>query len=125
MLNLTGISIGYGAYGVAAGYSSAGSTAQAGVGNPWWRAGAGIDPEEAAWPRRAHFPHFCRLALEVGVRRAVLLIGPRRVGKTVMLKHLVKRLLDDGVARAQRSCMPLLTHRSTQGEALRAWCDRS
>lgn len=65
--------------------------------NPWWRAGAGIDREEAAWPRRAYFPHFCRLALEVGVRRAVVLIGPRRVGKTVMLKHLVQRLLDDGV----------------------------
>ena len=68
-----------------------------GADNPWWRAGAGIDREEAAWPRRAYFPHFCRLALEVGVRRAVVLIGPRRVGKTVMLKHLVQRLLDDGV----------------------------
>ncbi|MEA3411683.1 MAG: ATP-binding protein [Pseudomonadota bacterium] len=68
-----------------------------GADNPWWRAGAGIDPEEAAWPRRAYFPHFCRLALEVEVRRAVVLIGPRRVGKTVMLKHLVQRLLDDGV----------------------------
>lgn len=32
------------------------------------------------------------------MRRAVVLIGPRRVGKTVMLKHLVKRLLDAGVA---------------------------
>jgi len=32
------------------------------------------------------------------VRRAVVLIGPRRVGKTAMLKHLVKRLLDEGVA---------------------------
>ena len=21
--------------------------------NPWWRAGEGIDPQEAAWPRRA------------------------------------------------------------------------
>jgi predicted AAA+ superfamily ATPase len=69
-----------------------------GADNPWWRAGAGIDPEESAWPRRAYFPHFCRLALEVGVRRAVVLIGPRRVGKTVMLKHFVQRLLDDDVA---------------------------
>jgi uncharacterized protein len=30
------------------------------------------------------------------VRRAVVLIGPRRVGKTVILKHLVRRLLDNG-----------------------------
>lgn len=68
-----------------------------GVDNPWWKAGSGIDPEEAQWPRRAYFPHFARLALDIAVRRAVVLIGPRRVGKTVMLKHLVQRLLEDGV----------------------------
>lgn len=68
-----------------------------GADNPWWRAGAGIDQVEAGWPRRAYFPHFCQLALSPDVRRAVVLIGPRRVGKTVMLKHLVQRLLDDGV----------------------------
>ena len=66
--------------------------------NPWWRAGHGIDAEEAAWPRRAYFPQFASLVLETAVRRAVVLIGPRRVGKTVMLKHLVVRLLQaDGV----------------------------
>ena len=68
-----------------------------GADNPWWRAGEGIDREEAAWPRRAYFPHFRRLALETGVRRAVVLIGPRRVGKTVMLKHFIQALLDDGL----------------------------
>ena len=61
--------------------------------NPWWRAGHGIDAEEAAWPRRAYFLQFASLVLETAVRRAVVLIGPRRVGKTVMLKHLVVRLL--------------------------------
>lgn len=66
--------------------------------NPWWRAGQGIDPEEAAWPRRAYFAQFSDLVLESGVRRAVVLIGPRRVGKTVMLKHLVAQLLKQGVA---------------------------
>lgn len=69
--------------------------------NPWWRSGGGIDPEEAAWPRRAYFPHFCRLALETRVRRAVVLIGPRRVGKTVMLKHFIQGLIDEGVAGVQ------------------------
>jgi uncharacterized protein len=68
------------------------------VDNPWWRAGGGIDPEEAQWPRRAYFSPFCRLALDTSVRRAVVLIGPRRVGKTVMLKHFIQRLLDDGVS---------------------------
>jgi predicted AAA+ superfamily ATPase len=65
--------------------------------NPWWRAGHGIDAEEAAWPRRAYFEQFSELALGA-VRRAVVLIGPRRVGKTVMLKHLVAQLLDQGIA---------------------------
>lgn len=70
--------------------------------NPWWRAGLSIDPEEATWPRRAYFPQFAELALDTSVRRAVVLIGPRRVGKTVMLKHLVARLLQvEGVAGTQ------------------------
>lgn len=65
--------------------------------NPWWKAGQGIDAEEALWPRRAYFAQFSRLVRETDVRRAVVLIGPRRVGKTVMLKHLIASLLDDGV----------------------------
>ena len=65
--------------------------------NPWWRAGHGIDPEEATWPRRAYFDQFSGLVMDAGVRRAVVLVGPRRVGKTVMLKHLVAQLLDRGV----------------------------
>jgi len=70
--------------------------------NPWWRAGQGIDPEETTWPRRAYFPQFAELAMDTSVRRAVVLIGPRRVGKTVMLKHLVARLLQtEGLAGTQ------------------------
>lgn len=66
------------------------------VDNPWWKSGQGIDAEERQWPRRAYFPHFARLALDLAVRRAVVLIGPRRVGKTVMLKHFIQQLLDEG-----------------------------
>jgi predicted AAA+ superfamily ATPase len=69
--------------------------------NPWWRAGHGIDSEEAAWPRRAYFRQFANLALETSVRRALVLIGPRRVGKTVMLKHLIDRLLANDVTGTQ------------------------
>ncbi len=65
--------------------------------NPWWRAGQGIDPQEAGWPRRAYFSQFSELARGSQVRRAVVLLGPRRVGKTVMLKHLVAQLLNTGV----------------------------
>jgi predicted AAA+ superfamily ATPase len=31
------------------------------------------------------------------IRRAVLLMGPRRVGKTVLLRHVIRRLLESGV----------------------------
>lgn len=72
------------------------------IDNPWWRAGQGIDSEEDTWPRRAYFSQFARLALDTAVRRAVVLIGPRRVGKTVMLKHLVAQLLrTEGLAGTQ------------------------
>lgn len=77
--------------------------------NPWWRSGQGIDAEEAAWQRRAYFGQFSALALDSGVRRAVVLIGPRRVGKTVMLKHLVAELLSRGVAGADILFMSLDT----------------
>jgi predicted AAA+ superfamily ATPase len=66
--------------------------------NPWWRSGQGIDDEEANWPRRAYFAQFSRLATQARVKRAMVLIGPRRVGKTVMLKHLIAHLLQGGLA---------------------------
>jgi predicted AAA+ superfamily ATPase len=64
--------------------------------NPWWQAGQGIDQEERSWPRRGYFDQFSRLAADRSVKRAVVLIGPRRVGKTVMLKQFVQTLLDEG-----------------------------
>ena len=68
--------------------------------NPWWIAGNGIDPERRNWPRRAYFQPFSELARELGVHRAIVLIGPRRVGKTVMLAQTIQALLDDGVPGA-------------------------
>ncbi len=65
--------------------------------NPWWVAGGAIDPDLRAWPRRAYFPSFLRLVREPDVRRAVVVIGPRRVGKTVMLMQAIQSLLDAGV----------------------------
>ena len=63
--------------------------------NPWWR-GEGIRDDYAALKPRAYFGHFARLVEETGVRRAVVLMGPRRVGKTVLLHHLISRLLEGG-----------------------------
>jgi uncharacterized protein len=65
--------------------------------NPWWVASKGVDTEVVDWPRRAYFPAFMRLVRAVDVRRAVVVIGPRRVGKTVMMLQAVQNLLDSGV----------------------------
>lgn len=65
--------------------------------NPWW-AGGTVDEEVRAWPRRDYFQAFSALVRDTGVRRAVVLMGPRRVGKTVMLQQLVDELLEAGTA---------------------------
>lgn len=65
--------------------------------NPWWIHGRGIDTELQNWPKRAYFPALMQLIRSTEVRRATVLIGPRRVGKTVMLTQAIQSLLDDGV----------------------------
>ena len=65
------------------------------VDNPWWNSGS-IAPDRAAFQRRAYFDLFAPLASAERVRRAILLVGPRRVGKTVMLHQLVQHLIDEG-----------------------------
>lgn len=66
--------------------------------NPWWEEGGGIDPGVSGWPRRMYFEPFTKLVMQTDVKRAVVLMGPRRVGKTVMIQHTIKHLLDTGVA---------------------------
>jgi hypothetical protein len=43
-------------------------------------AGGGIEPDYRAFPRRAYLQDFSRLVRQA-VNRAVVLLGPRRVGK--------------------------------------------
>ncbi|MEM0963518.1 MAG: ATP-binding protein [Bacteroidota bacterium] len=64
--------------------------------NPWWT-GRGIDPGLKDFPRRFYYDEFYGLVEDVSVRRAVILMGPRRVGKTVMAYHAIQGLLDAGV----------------------------
>lgn len=56
--------------------------------NPWWE-NANASILEARLPRRVYFPTFKSLALRKDIRRATVLLGPRRVGKTVMIKQLI------------------------------------
>jgi uncharacterized protein len=64
--------------------------------NPWWPPGDGIEPRFNAMPRRSYFDRFFALATDWSINRAVVLMGPRRVGKTVMVFHGVYKLLDSG-----------------------------
>ncbi len=64
--------------------------------NPWWQEFA-VDARFRGMPRRAYFDGFVKLVSESSVRRAVVLMGPRRVGKTVMIQQAVQSLIDDQV----------------------------
>ncbi len=69
------------------------------VENPWWETGA-IDPFFANLKPRAYFERFQLLVSDIrtgGIRRAPIVMGPRRVGKTVLLFHLIDSLLRNGV----------------------------
>jgi hypothetical protein len=63
--------------------------------NPWWAEKA-VPKRFRDWPRRAYLGGLYAMVAESKVRRAVVLLGPRRVGKTVMLQQSVQRLIDDG-----------------------------
>lgn len=63
--------------------------------NLWWTQPA-IKLPEAAYPRRIYFSAFCALAMNFDIRRASVLLGPRRVGKTVMIRQTIAEALATG-----------------------------
>jgi uncharacterized protein len=65
--------------------------------NPWWDGDHTISPSVRTMKRRAYFELFLPLVETKSVRRAVVLMGPRRVGKTVMIHHAIQALLDGGL----------------------------
>lgn len=65
--------------------------------NGWWRGAAEPDPVIENLRPRAYLPAVYNLMAHSNVRRAVVLMGPRRVGKTILIHHLIDRLLRDGV----------------------------
>lgn len=65
--------------------------------NPWWESGASGKIAYENTPRRKYFDAFHRTITDTALHRATVLMGPRRVGKTVMVYHAVRALLDVGV----------------------------
>lgn len=67
------------------------------VDNPWWTEND-IASYYAKMHPRLYLDIFYPLVADIDVRRAIILMGPRRVGKTVMLYHTIQRLIKDGVS---------------------------
>ena len=68
--------------------------------NPWWR-----DPKARigrGWPRRRDvFQKVLERVQAVADRRGVVLLGPRQVGKSVLLRQVADALLDSGLPPAR------------------------
>lgn len=65
--------------------------------NPWWITKQ-IPEAYSSMSKRLYFDLFYPFVKERSNKRAVVLMGPRRVGKTVMLFHCIGDLLKEGIA---------------------------
>jgi len=66
------------------------------VDNPWWQTSE-IAEFYQPFKYRAYFDSFHSLVTTKRPKRAVVLMGPRRVGKTVMLNQSIQKLIDSGI----------------------------
>ncbi len=65
--------------------------------NPWWgEEPPDVDEPYRDLPARSYLAPFLALVGNRDVQRAIILLGPRRVGKTVILHQTIRRLLKDG-----------------------------
>jgi len=65
--------------------------------NPWWATG-NLDGFYRSFTPRLFFNLFYPLVKSTAVHRATVLMGPRRVGKTVMLFQAIQKLISEGVS---------------------------
>lgn len=85
--------------------------------NPWWITQT-IDDYYGSMKRRHYFTLFQPLVTQENLRRAIVLIGPRRVGKTVLMHHSIDNLIKTGVS-SQKICFisidnPIYLHQSLE-----------
>lgn len=65
--------------------------------NPWWATG-NLDEFYQTFKPRLYFKLFYPLVKSKSVHRASVLMGPRRVGKTVMIYHTIQKLISEGIS---------------------------
>lgn len=78
-----------------------------------------MDGATLALRPRAYLSPVRQLLLEPKLRRAVVLLGPRRVGKTILIRHLISDLLAQGTP-AQRIAYVEMDHPLLHGQSLEA-----
>lgn len=66
--------------------------------NPWWQDDYKGNHRIINYPKRSYFKPFYQLIQDHSINRAVILMGPRRVGKTVLVYHAIEELLNNGVS---------------------------
>jgi len=64
--------------------------------NPWW-INKRIPDTYSLMAKRLYFELFYPHVIEREIRRALVLMGPRRVGKTVMLFHSIQQLIAENI----------------------------
>ena len=64
--------------------------------NPWWETQE-IDAYYGKMKRREYFQLLYPIIIERSIKRAVVMMGPRRVGKTVLLYHSIDELIKKGI----------------------------
>lgn len=66
--------------------------------NPWWENGC-IPADVENMKRRIFYHKLYEQVLQKQVRRAIVLMGPRRVGKTILLYHVISGMLQNKTPR--------------------------
>ena len=66
------------------------------IDNPWWTENC-IPEFYRDMKPRLYLDIFMPLVQATDIGRSIMLMGPRRVGKTVMMFHTIQKLIDEGV----------------------------
>ena len=62
--------------------------------NPWWVTGE-VQEVYRDMSKRLYFDLFYPHVKETDIKRALVLMGPRRVGKTVLMFHSIAKLIEE------------------------------
>ena len=89
--------------------------------NPWWNNNQ-IPKIYLSFKHRAYLELFYPLVESRKIRRATVLMGPRRVGKTVLIHHTIQNLISSGVS-SKKIAYFSVDHPIYNGLALESFLD--